>query len=173
MPWPEVDGTPIPTLFIEAIKAGIKVHTLRTGAKWKAGIIIHGYEGNPRNKGIKADLAKPYGEDVCHGTERWDMSFNATQGASFLIRMSIEGVLFFTVTYCTYSKKIFYSVPYSEGDEARLKQISENDGLSPEDFLRWFIHLRNKYGVKEMSGQIVHWTALRYIADISAEITDS
>ena len=134
------DGTP--TLFYEKIMAGVfdlefvkeavKLHSIREGERWRAGMEIQMSFGvrtkkyRQFNKGIK-ELS------VCVSTQRIVMDYLFQTDC---LQIYIEG----------------RKLPSKEA----IKLI-HNDGLTRDQFINWFFSQRTSF-----KGQIVHWTNLKY-----------
>ena len=128
------------TSFVPAIIQNIKKHTLRRdlGGKWKAGMVIQHWLGNPRNtKSTPPPFCFHEGE--CDGTER------------VLIERDLEEVLGCTVFVCLEGK-------HRQLDEYAILELCRNDGLTFEKFIDWFL----PPGTDEWRGNIIHYTPLRY-----------
>ncbi len=63
-------------------------------------------------------------------------------------------------------KEATVSIDYQMVHHEKLAMIAFHDGLSAQDFYRWFWH---HYGRRDQSfrGQLIHWTDLRYDERIS------
>ena len=128
------------TSFVPAIIQKIKKHTLRRdlGGRWKAGMKIQHWLGNPCN----TESTPPpfcFHEGVCHGTER------------VLIERNPEEVLGCTVFVCLEGR-------HRQLGAYSILELCRNDGLTPDEFREWF----PPPGTDEWEGNIIHYTPLRY-----------
>lgn len=123
--------------FMHKIKAGIKIHTIREdkGNRWKKGMKIHLWRGNPRNVS-----KNPYsfGKRMCFSTQK--VFIHADFGPS--------GGLY-----------TFVKVDDRQLSLKEVDQLAINDGFeSSRQFYKWF---SGKLG-GDFSGKIIHWTDLEY-----------
>jgi hypothetical protein len=148
-----------PTYFREKILAGVgyrctiyipKLHTIREGNRWKSGDIIHMAYGvrsknyQQFNKGI-SELAKVVSVQDISIQYRKDEDW-------FLVLVDNKPVL----RLCEISRYVKdINNGYRCYHEGMAEGLVINDGFnSVEQFIRWFN--------KDFSGQIIHWTNLRY-----------
>jgi len=125
-------------IFVEAIKNGSKVHTIREdpNRRWKPGMSIQHWRGNPRNK-----HQNPYcfGDGWCLGVQeidirRWLRPFNTIEDG---FSVYIDGRFLYT---------------------EEVRQLVINDELSIEEFRDWFV----PDGSPSYVGRIIHFTELKY-----------
>jgi len=123
--------------FIEAIIQGEKIHTIRTDVKkrWKAGMSIQHWRGNPRNVHSKV---KPYQfhEGVCDGVQE--------------VRIECMNRSSFGIQY-----KVWIGLKILSGTETHL--LAVRDGLTVKEFSEWFLKDQDVF-----IGRIIHFTPLRY-----------
>lgn len=148
-PWPGSDGKPGPTFFKDWIENSIafpdmedklaKHHTIRrikTKPRFREGMKLTFSTGS-RFKPVR------FGEAVCSGTQflRMDCAHYAG-GISLGVWIEEPGVLHRPMTL------------------EQMHRLAMNDGLSVENFLKWFLLdvITNGPGHYE----IVHWTDLQY-----------
>lgn len=122
----------VPTLFKEKVLAGEKIHSLRKGNRWKAGMAIQMATG-VRTKQYNAFNLNRADLWICTGVQH--ISFKKD-----------ECVLGFEV--------------YVDGKRLsgrKLQELIQNDGFKTMlDFYAWF------KDEKDWPDQIVHWTDFRY-----------
>lgn len=125
--------------FVDAIKRGTKIHTIREDKKcrWKVGMKIHFWRGNPRNnKGVN----KPYpfmipGEEPV--VKRID---------DIRIYLEPDNYLLIDVNGRTLG-------PYAHDS------LIMNDGFyGNTSFKKWFL----PDGKREFTGRLIHWTDFEY-----------
>lgn len=113
--------------FIEPIKAGTKIHTIRTDIKgsWKPGMKIHFWVGNPRN--VKEN---PYlfQSGICTKVENINIDF------------IIDEVIF---------------KDYDIWESYKLDMFAQNDGFEDwEELKKWFADREHRYF---FSGKLIHF----------------
>ena len=118
--------------FVDAIKNGTKIHTIREDPKqrWKPGMAIQHWRGNPRNV-----RQKPY--------------HFATGECK-----SVQEIEFIRPNYLALQIKV-------DGRELHYKEIenlAQNDGLTMEEFINWFDPLDQP----PFKGRIIHFTDFKY-----------
>ena len=127
--------------FVDAIKSGTKIHTLREDPKkrWKPGMSIQHWRGNPRNT-----KSKPYQFLVgqCKGVqeiriERTDPCAAFMNGIALLIKDDSGGEWLM---------------------DHHLLRVVKNDGLTMEEFREWFVPESSPV----WEGRIIHFTDLKY-----------
>lgn len=99
--------------FEDLIKTGVKIHTIRTDEtrRWKPGMTIHLWRGNPRN--VKSGPYQ-FGEHVCDGVQE------------IHIRRRLTGALEVRVDGRYLS-------------EAQVQDLATADGLTLDQFRDWFV----------------------------------
>ncbi len=116
------------------------------------------------------------------GFENYKIRVDAIQGVSVQFMLWIDDFEAVKVSFnqVTHEIKHIRMGGFEESTQIKnmvsdvmLKTIAQNDGLSEIGFLRWFINSTKDRKDKESTGQILHWTPFRYVADIGAGITDS
>jgi len=125
--------------FVDMINSGHKIHTIREDKsnRWKPGMKIHFWRGNPRNTGAKV---KPYEFKKGLCTSVQNIKIISTIGLftgepNFVIELDGKCV----------------------GE--RIKDlICKNDGLLNEQFKKWFV----PSFPFTFSGKIIHWTDFKY-----------
>lgn len=125
---------------VEAIQTGQKIHTIRkdTHQRWKPGMTIHLYKGNPRNNG------KPFwiddqnrSEPRCTAVQEIRIRHSEAKTTGPLLFIIIDSIMLFD-----------HEVPI----------LAQNDGLSFDDFVRWFVPNPGD----EFRGRIIHWSGKTY-----------
>lgn len=200
-PWTEPNGQRPKTDFQPKICQGIKIHTFRDGQRWKQGAKIHFYLRNPRNGGVAftppfnvvdqwmsneaegiwpkkmlSEFTQKHLEEhftpLVHGVENYKIrvDYNGAQSPCVLFNLEIEEL---HVVCCNFNLVTHEIKHFAPSNVYSLKVIAENDGLSEVGFLRWFANSAKDKKEKESTGQIIHWTPFRYVADVDAQITDS
>jgi hypothetical protein len=151
--------------FVGKILSGEKIHTIRedkTG-RWKEGMKIHFWCGNPRNPSKNPYQFK---EGICTGVQ--DIAFDVldckdiqdTNYALFIdtkekIYKGVKDVDLISGSISIWKDKI--KQLYDDSDV--IINMAKNDGFDRvADFLNFFTI--NDYGIFE--GKIIHWTDLRY-----------
>lgn len=99
--------------FVQLIKDGVKIHTIRRdeNRRWRAGMKIHFWRGNPRN--VKSG-PYPFGEVRCTGVQE------------VVIKKP-----------CDLSMTIF--INGRELSREEIRELSESDGLTPRGLRDWFL----------------------------------
>lgn len=120
--------------FVEDIKNGVKIHSIRLDPKnrWKAGMTIHQWKGNPRN--VKNN---PYHfqNDVCKSVQRISIywTFNT-------LDIIID--------------KEHYLKDY------KMEELIHNDGFETiEHFIKFFFGSKSS---GTWHGNLIHWTDKKY-----------
>ena len=128
------------TSFVPAIIQNIKKHTLRRDilGKWKAGMKIQHWLGNPRN------------------TKSTPPPFKFHEGVCF----EPQPVFIRRDNQIRYGFEVFVGLPFlwkilNLND---IELLCRNDGLTPDEFRDWFL----PPGTDEWEGNIIHFTPLRY-----------
>lgn len=117
------------------IKSGIKIHSIREDKsnRWKQGMKIHLWRGNPRNV---SQNPYSFGERVCISMQKIFIHPDFGPSGGLYSFVTIDG------------RQI-------TGDE--LEQLARNDGFSSvRQFFLWF----KKTG--DFTGKIIHWTDKKY-----------
>lgn len=136
------------TDFENKITSGQKIHTLRRGKRWKIGMKIHLWMGNPRNKGsyrVGAGIEK-----MVESVET--VYFNHKKeypDKGYIIIIFDDNTTF----------SIHYDLAFSsyEFTNKRVLDFIKNDGFdSVEDFVKYF----SEEGIIDY--QLVCWTAEKY-----------
>lgn len=138
--------------FVHDIKNGTKIHTIRedrTG-RWKPGMKIHFWKGNPRNRAghpypFPQNRAVPHGETVVKSIQKIQIHHVPAP-------MKISGPLQFNET------SLEVHVDGRALSAMDLIQLVENDGLLIRSFVSWFVPLPGD----QFEGKIIHWTDLKY-----------
>lgn len=127
------------TSFVPAIIQNTKIHTLRRDEndRWKAGMSIQHWFGNPRNS--KSSIPPfQFHEGVCDDFERIIVFKDEyAYGYSCYVFRPDGSSLFLTPQACL--------------------SLATNDGLTPKEFHDWFLAEEG-----EFSGKIIHFTPFRY-----------
>lgn len=143
-----------PTHFVQKILACVmpefrkdfhpKIHTIRKGDRWKAGMLIHMATG-VRTKNYFRFNGDGIGLDVCKSVQEIEIKHSSEKNKEILI----DGELAYVVSTGKYiTSQIFY--PNYDFDE-----FVKNDGFeSISDFFKFFN--------EDFEGQIIHWTDLKY-----------
>lgn len=121
--------------FVLMIQNKSKIHTIRHDAKnrWKIGMSIQHWRGNPRNV---AKMPYKFSDGECKGIQ-----------AIRIFRA--EKVYFSELTVWIDNRKLSHE---------EVERLAANDGLSIAEFIRWFVP---KAG-SEFHGKIIHFTDLKY-----------
>jgi len=121
-----------------------KVHTIRSGNRWKAGDKIHfkAWTGKPyRSKHYQfapVILCKSVQDiKITHVNKGWNIR-------SILVMVDNN----FIGTIVINDEKVKFC-------DEKLKTLINNDGLNTQDFVDWFPN--------DFKGQIIHWTDLKYL----------
>lgn len=126
--------------FIDAIRAGTKIHTIRTDAsrRWKPGMSIQHWHGNPRN--VRQNPYK-FADGRCQAVQD--------------IRIIRQG---------EYVPCVYVFAP-RQGEHAgyflsdlQVEELAKNDGLSLAEFRDWFVPAE----APEFQGRIIHFTDFKY-----------
>lgn len=120
-----------PTNFEASILSGEKIHTIREDRtrRWKAGNSVQHVTGN-RTKRLNK-----FKEGTCDGVQDIEVHFWAN-GDIASIRIDKKNL-----------------------DRYRWPELAKNDGLSMEDFAKWFGLATKAFA---FYGRIIHFTNLRY-----------
>lgn len=132
------DGTPtdfrdkIFNGLIGIIEEPIKLHSIRQGERWRAGMAIQ------MAYGVRTKHYQQFNEGVeelstCVSVQAIEMDFNLITGK---VNVYVDG------------RKL-------RQDEVNL--LIKNDGLTHQQFVSWFFDTQNTF-----KGQLIHWTALKY-----------
>ena len=123
-----------------------KIHSIRNGNRWKAGMLIHMATG-VRTKNYFQFNQNIRGLEQCKSVQSIDIQYSLDY-----IYVIIDGK---TEAIWRNHKSLdndFYS---NEIDCPMIFQLAKNDGFnSVTDFFRWFN--------SNFKGQIIHWTDFRY-----------
>lgn len=126
--------------FVGDILNGVKIHSIREDKtnRWHPGRSIQHWWGNPRNV-----QKKPYCflENKCLLVQRIDI----------YPMPDFDNPLLDAV------EKIGIAVDYSVLPTEHIEKLIINDGLTPDEFLKFF--LADEYSFE---GKIIHWTDFRY-----------
>ncbi len=122
-----------------------KLHSIRKGNRWKAGNSIQMANGVRTHKYHQFNRGIPELEK-CVSVQRIHIKHYDGEG----IHISIDHKMFF------YGKIINGSIiPDNDLYNRNIQTLSKNDGFdSPEEFFWWFN--------KDFTGDIIHWTDLKY-----------
>ncbi len=124
------DGTL--TEFEKKILAGTKIHSLRKGDRWRAGMSIQMAHG-VRTKKYRVFNNNMERLQVCTGVQDIFMTYNG-----WALEITIDG--------------------YYNSNASEINALIQNDGVNRQRFLNWFL----PKGKDEWSGQIIHWTNFKY-----------
>ena len=157
------------TNFKTKILTGDKLHTIRRDRKanpWKAGHKIDFWSGTPRNPKTNPEkfylnerlFSKDYG--ICSGVEPVIISFIPLYIIptydKFFNPPFMDTVIEVMVGQYQRDRVVYRTLqPYE------VKTLAHNDGLSMIRFNEWFWGATKK-GTEIFSGNIIHWTGLRY-----------
>lgn len=138
--------------FVDKIQRGEKIHTIREDKKvrWFAGRQIHFWKGNPRNKGsyafeVPAEHTDNFRPPLCTDTDFimiWHEESDSQDPLS-RIRVKLWNLGGMQARMLT---------------EEEVKTLCKNDGLTPQEFLEWFVPTREDF----FRGWIIHWSGMRY-----------
>lgn len=126
--------------FVDAIKDGTKIHTIRTDAKrrWKVGMKIQHWRGNPRN--VKQNPYQ-FAEGECKGIQEIEIIRRVRNGL-----LPGRGVAI----------RIIESGRWLSDEEIDL--IAKNDNLTLDEFREWFV----PDSAPIFQGRIIHFTDFKY-----------
>jgi len=123
--------------FIDLILSGQKIHTIRTDEtrRWKAGMPIQHWSGNPRNTRAK-NKPREFAKGVCSGVQpiQIECTHRSNWGIQFRV---IVGLKVLSV--------------------AETIALARNDGLTLDEFAYWFLKDQDVF-----VGRIVHFTEKKY-----------
>lgn len=99
--------------FVQLIKDGVKIHTIRRdeNRRWKPGMKIHFWRGNPRN--VKAN-PYPFGEVECTGVQ--DIRIGKHPNGRPMVLINNRWLL-----------------------DKEIETLAERDGLTLDEFKEWFL----------------------------------
>lgn len=99
--------------FVNLINNGIKIHTIRADQKrrWKPGMTIHFWRGNPRN--VKASPYQ-FRKGTCTGVQ--DIRITREPGGTVAIQVDGRDL-----------------------DRTEILALANRDGLTPDEFQDWFL----------------------------------
>lgn len=122
--------------FVYLISAEVKIHSIREdkGSRWKEGMKIHMWRGNPRN--VKSSPYEFNTDHVCVSTQKIFIhpDFGPSGGLYSVVKIDGRQIV---------------------GNE--LEELAKNDGFSSaRQFFLWF----KKTG--DFTGKIIHWTNHKY-----------
>jgi hypothetical protein len=126
--------------FIPAIRRGKKIHTIRKDEnnRWKVGMKIHFWKGNPRNPSVH-----PYAFQINHGET---------------VVKSIQKIKIISFSD---ESDLFHCEIWVDGQmltNAQMEELATNDGLGIYTFKKWFAP-----GMLDtFHGKIIHWTSKTY-----------
>lgn len=116
-----------PTNFEQKIMAGEKIHTIRKGERWRAGMLMH------MNVCVRTKFQRKFLEQKVISTQEVFITF-------------INGKLEITVD----DKYLYHN---------EIETLLQNDGVTRDEFINWLLFNDLEDG---FSGQIIHWTDLKY-----------
>ena len=122
--------------FVSAIQSGTKIHTIREDfyQRWKPGMSIQHWRGNPRNV-----RSKPYqfGVGECKGVQE------------ITIRRGCKKM--------KHGLTVLVDDKFLNDDE--IETLAKNDGLTVAELREWFL---SEPGSSWFQGRIIHFTEKRY-----------
>lgn len=122
-----------PTHFKEKITVEeTKLHSIRAGERWRAGMSIEMAYGVRSKNYFQFNKYLPELQ-LCISVQSVEMDFNLTDHS---IGMRID------------DRKV---------DKYVIREVIKNDGLTREQFIEWFFKDSTSF-----TGQIIHWTSLKY-----------
>lgn len=130
-----VDGKIKPTNFVDKIKNGVKLHTIRqdSSRRWKAGNSIQFATG------VRTKYYDKFKEGECKSVQEIEIQYLNYSGADYPI-VVIDGFHFYNP---------IVNIDYGMVD------LAINDGFdSIEDFFKWF--------KEDFKGVLIHWTDMKY-----------
>ena len=143
--WQEKATTYLKDLLLVAPEIeGKKIHTIRSGNRWKSGSKCHIFTG------LRTKNTKKYGVISCVSTQKitinfWNSCSPPTQNKDVAPQLIQTRVL----------------VDGRKLSKYEIEVLAHNDGLDIGDFKQWFWKATNK-GSETFEGQIIHWTSLTY-----------
>ena len=122
--------------FVDAIKSGEKIHTIREDSygRWKPGITIQHWRGNPRNVKMNPYL---FHKGKCVSIQE------------IIIRRGCDKM--------KHGLTILVDDRFLTDDE--IERLIKNDGLTVSEFRDWFL---SEPGTSWFTGKIIHFTDFRY-----------
>lgn len=127
-----------PTHFVEKIKNGNKIHTIRDNSQWWLKKII-----SIQSEQMYLSLRKWIGKPYYTGQIEFEKKYNVGWQPIVMI----------------YTANDDFPRVWIDGNEVSVHDIAKNDGLSTEDFVEWFFG-KSKSNV--YAGCIIHFTDFRY-----------
>jgi len=146
------------TEFERKIASGEKTHTFRFDMRWKPGRTIHFWMGSPRAKKylpapypiqIPGGRAIYWNDDkpplpICSATEEFTIDFS--------------GVNYEDKDDLWEARMDFLWIGGNQViDQNRLRYIANRDGLTVDQFRRFFFLRLKKEGIQKKTGKIIHW----------------
>ncbi len=121
-----------PTFFSAKIIDGLKIHTLRSGFRWRAGLDIQ------MAHGVRTNHYEQFNKNIpklqkCISVQDVFMTFNGWE-----IEITVDNRNYLS--------------------DSEIDKLIKNDGLTDEQFFEWFFPGKQD----EWSGQIIHWTNFKY-----------
>lgn len=133
-----------------------KLHTIRAGERWKAGIEMHMATG-VRTKNYKRFNAGAVGLRYCLGVQKIEI----IRADDLPLKKVPEDRINRYSLYVEKLQETFY-VPFIVKVDGRMihniivNDMAKNDGFETfNEMIEWF-------NVESFTGQIIHWTTLRY-----------
>lgn len=127
------------TFFKEAILAGVKRHTIRSGKRWRSGMMINHYTG------IRTKKALEFRREECPLVEEIVIQLENPAIDNAGVSIKIGG---------------------KQLHPTAVLEVMKNDGLSKKRFQEWFFSAGTDIGdgvTREFKGQIIHFQAgLKY-----------
>lgn len=134
--------------FVDLINAGIKIHTIRPDypRRWRAGMKIHQWRGNPRNV---SKNPYPFGETVC--TRVQDIQI-------FRVGKGYDSIAPDQLLVCVTENSTITNEDWHWLQPYQIRDLAGNDGLTVDQFRMWFV----PPGLEKFTGRIIHWTDRTY-----------
>lgn len=133
--------------FVPKILDGTKLHTIRSGNRWKPGMSIQMATGvrTPQYNQFNADRPDL---QVCKGVQDIVIRFNCKDDFFVLQNMKTNSIYTFSIFIdCKQIKNQF-----------AISRLAANDGFEYTwQFLEWFFAARSKAN-NRFIGQLIHWT---------------
>lgn len=154
-----------PTNFKNKVQTGEKVHTIRSGHRWRPGQVVHFWEGSPRNQ--RPPLPSEFFIDPSSPAGRQIPCWTIGEDPSDPPRVLVPAIERIQIDYTNQVQELDRPAIYIGGQEISEEDfylLAANDGLQPDEFILWFAKEAWKTN-RIFDGQIVHWTGKLYVDD--------
>ncbi len=132
--------------FVDAIKDGTKIHTIRADPKrrWKPGMKIQHWRGNPRN--VKQNPYQ-FAEGECKGVQEIE-----------IFRIARPALAPGNAIIISIAARIREEDGWRWLTDNEVELLAKNDNLTLDEFREWFVPDNSP----TFSGRIIHFTDFRY-----------